>query len=290
MTEDRSLVRDLVVGAQNLKNRTLTVWVNDLDRIDSCTYRGALYDRSGILENVFFHLENGVNCQKLENGINYSFLIEKAKFSNERYHLYVSSIRQNVNSLAENVKKYTDYANCHGKEADFNRVVCLRSSKLQRILRTKSRIKEIVENILKNNDFCYVETPFVTRSIYEYTDNDFYVISALRPGEVSHLVQSPQLYKQMLMASGIERYYQVTRNFRAEKGDKTHVQEFTQIDLELVEDSREKIMAIMEKIIAEIFFELYGVRVFLPFAHRKVPSKLNLENFEKGILEFEWGC
>jgi len=87
---------------------------------------------------------------------------------------------------------------------------------------------------LRSQYFCYVETPCLTRSVYEYTGEDFTVFSSMWGGQSAHLAQSPQLYKQLLMAGGFERYFQFARNFRAEYSGPTHLQEFTQLDAEML--------------------------------------------------------
>jgi aspartyl-tRNA synthetase len=141
----------------------------------------------------------------------------------------------------------------------------LRQSRLQEGLRVVDRIMWEAQKILKRNHFIHVETPYLTRSIYEYSGSDFVVCSPLWDGSVAHLAQSPQIYKQLLMAGGVERYFQFARNFRAEPGGPTHLQEFTQLDAELVADSRQEIQALIEEVVCAAVFGCTGEIVTRPF-------------------------
>ncbi|MCB0745922.1 MAG: hypothetical protein KDC90_00530 [Ignavibacteriae bacterium] len=113
--------------------------------------------------------------------------------------------------------------------------------------------------------FTFVETPILTKSIKEYSNNEFRVISDLIQNKEYSLSQSPQVFKQLLMASGIKKYYQFVRNFRAEIGDETHLQEFSQIDIEMAYVQVEDILEVFESYVCEIFNSILSLQLKRPF-------------------------
>lgn len=146
------------------------------------------------------------------------------------------------------------------------RYLTIRSERYQSNLEIVNRTYAVVVNWMRDHYFKYVETPVLTKTIYEYTHNDFIVKSPQwDDDEYAHLVQSPQIYKQMLMCGGVERYYQLAKNFRAEKSDRTHLQEFTQLCAELYTSSEREVMDVMEALICEIFQQVIGVALPRPF-------------------------
>jgi aspartyl-tRNA synthetase len=156
--------------------------------------------------------------------------------------------------VGERNRELAEGVDAETPEALAKRYLTLRAPCMQANLRLIDLIHRVASEIFRDNHFIYVDTPCLTRSVYEYTDHDFVVMAPNLWGEeLAHLVQSPQLWKQMLMAGGVQRYFQFAKNFRGEPGGPTHLQEFTQIDAEMVTVSPHKIRKIMEDIICAVF-------------------------------------
>ena len=144
------------------------------------------------------------------------------------------------------------------------RYLDLRYTKL-RNLKLKSKLIEKSVEFFSRQGFDYIETPFLTSSINEYTMDEFKVYSPLYEGEYYTLSQSPQVYKQLLMTSGVDKYFQLARSFRSEKGDDTHLQEFTQLDAEIACHSKDEIMDLLEQYLCFVFKEAAGIELKRPF-------------------------
>jgi len=144
------------------------------------------------------------------------------------------------------------------------RWIDLRREKMQRNIRLRARMVSIVRQEMESAGFVDVETPIMAKPTPEGA-RDFLVPTRLQPGRFFALPQSPQIYKQLLVISGFERYYQIARCFRDEDLRADRLQELTQLDVETAFPDQEELFALVERIVARIWRELRGIELETPF-------------------------
>lgn len=179
-----------------------------------------------------------------------------------------------------------------GNESEINEEVRLRYRYLDlrregpaANLRLRSRVTSSIRRVMEELDFLEIETPYLTRSTPEGA-RDFLVPVRLQPGSWYALPQSPQLFKQLLMVAGMERYYQIARCFRDEDFRADRQPEFTQLDIEMSFIDQADILAVAEKILVKVWKESIGYDIPTPIPHMTYADAMDKYGSDKPDLRF----
>ncbi|MEQ7122960.1 aspartate--tRNA ligase [Actinopolymorpha sp. B11F2] len=165
------------------------------------------------------------------------------------------------------------------------RYLDLRRPEMAEVLRMRSRVAHLIRDVMDRNGFVDVETPYLTRSTPEGA-RDFLVPVRLQPGHWYALPQSPQLFKQLLMVAGLERYYQIVRCFRDEDFRADRQPEFTQLDVEMSFGSADDVIALTEQVISQVWKDIRGHEVELPIRRMTYAEAMRRFGTDRPDLRF----
>ncbi|GAC1412680.1 MAG: aspartate--tRNA ligase [Actinomycetota bacterium] len=165
------------------------------------------------------------------------------------------------------------------------RYLDLRRPEMQKMLRLRHNVTRIMHRFFSERDFVHIDTPSLTRSTPEGA-RDFLVPSRLHPGSFFALPQSPQLFKQLMMVAGMERYYQMARCWRDEDLRADRQLEFMQLDVEMSFVEEIDIQNLMEALMVEMWRELLGVELTIPFPRMSYDEMMERYGSDKADLRF----
>jgi aspartyl-tRNA synthetase len=285
------------VNERNI-NQTVTVmgWVQKRRDLGGVIFID-LRDRTGLLQIVFDQSIIGSDGFKKAEQLGREYvvavtgIVEKRSEETINSNLKTGTIEVKAKelrilSVAETIPFELDSNKNIKEELRLKyRYLDLRRPELQEKLMLRHKICNITRNFLNDEGFLEIETPMLTKSSPEGA-RDYLVPSRVHPGSFYALPQSPQLFKQLLMLSGFDRYYQIARCFRDEDLRADRQPEFTQIDMELSFVNVDDVIDVNERLIYKIFKETIGVEVPLPIPRMTYEEAMNRFGSDKPDTRF----
>ncbi|MBF6345738.1 aspartate--tRNA ligase [Nocardia cyriacigeorgica] len=249
-----------------------------------------LRDASGVAQVVFREGEAAEQAHRLraEYCVKVVGVVEQRPDGNENPDLPTGAIEVNVSELEvlnESAPLPFQLDEQPGEEARLtHRYLDLRREGPAHAIRLRSKVNAAARRVLARHEFVEVETPTLTRSTPEGA-RDFLVPARLQPGNFYALPQSPQLFKQLLMVGGIERYYQIARCYRDEDFRADRQPEFTQLDIEMSFVRQEDVILLAEEILVALW-ELIGYEIPTPIPHMTYHEAMRRFGTDKPDLRF----
>ncbi|MGS2805153.1 aspartate--tRNA ligase [Nocardia sp. MW-W600-9] len=268
---------------------TLTGWVARRRDHGGVTFID-LRDASGVAQVVFREGEAAEQAHKLraEYCVQVTGVVEQRPDGNENPELPTGQIEVDVKELVvlnESAPLPFQLDETPGDEARLkHRYLDLRREGPGHAIRLRSKVNAAAREVLAHHEFIEVETPTLTRSTPEGA-RDFLVPARLQPGSFYALPQSPQLFKQLLMVGGIERYYQIARCYRDEDFRADRQPEFTQLDIEMSFVRQEDVILLAEDILVALW-KLVGHEITTPIAHMTYAEAMRRFGSDKPDLRF----
>ncbi|MGL4563200.1 MAG: aspartate--tRNA ligase [Brevinema sp.] len=284
ITEDTYLSQEIIVNG----------WVDhyrdhgDLVFID-------LRDRSGLIQLVFDPKDSAeahelAKTLRREDVIGAKGILRKREAGLENPRIATGNYELSCQELFIFNKSKTPPFDIHGENINEEsrlkyRYLDIRSPFMYDNLLKRSLITNSIRNTMQEHDFLEVETPILTKSTPEGA-RDFLVPSRVNKGSYFALPQSPQIFKQLLMIGGVERYYQIARCFRDEDLRADRQPEFTQLDIETSFMTADDIQTLIEKMLAKIMKDIYKKDINIPFPRMTYKDAMNKYGVDRPDLRF----
>ena len=274
---------------------TLAGWVNRRRDFGAITFVD-LRDRSGLVQLLFdgdsVGLEQAHTLNR-EDVVQVTGTVAERSAENVNPEMATGQIEIHVSALAILNRSKTPPFLVEGDGSDTTeetrvryRYVDLRRETMQKSLAMRHRIAKSIRDYFSEQEFLEIETPNLTKSTPEGA-RDFLVPSRLHPGSFYALPQSPQLFKQLFMIGGMDRYYQIAKCFRDEALRADRQPEFTQLDMEMAfPNGKDEILEVLEGVFARIFKENLGLELSLPFPRLTHAEAMRRFGTDKPDLRF----
>ena len=277
------------ISLKNLNEEVYLIgWVNKVRDLGSLTFID-LRDRSGIVQLILKNDSNSFESIKNEYLIHVKGVVRKKDVPNPK--LKTGEIEIEVSELSiintsENTPFIIDDETDALEDTRLKyRYLDLRRPIMQNYIKLRAKLVSCVHDYLDKNGFLEIETPILGVSTPEGA-REFLVPSRVNKGQFYALPQSPQLYKQLLMISGFERYYQIAKCFRDEDLRADRQPEFTQIDIETSFLNQEQLLSMMEELLHKIFKETINYDLKLPLRKMEYDEAVNVYGSDKPDTRF----